>query len=361
MARPLKDSLDYFPLDIDFDQDDKLVVPMAKFGMQGLGVIVKIMGEVYRNGYFYPWTEREQYVFSNRVNVDINTVKDIVNECIKWGFFNPQVYDSHSVLTSKGFQKRFIEAAKRRKSITIMEDYLLVDPTEECKNVAHSISIINANGNVVNVYINPDKCNSKLAETPQSKVKESKGKESKELKNKELPPETLPPSGVDPSHNSKKAKCVKGKTKPEYNEDSPYYKMAIYFKAKVDEMANAEGLMHLTAKTNIQTWANDFRLLVEVDKQDDKNLILQVMDWVVTDSFWKSNVLSASKFRNKFPKLVLEMRNKRRAKQGKNNSGSSGKTKIDVVPSVTDGPQVTDEEMAEMMEFARQMSEVRNA
>lgn len=356
MARPLKDSLDYFPLDIDFDQDDKLVVPMAKFGMQGLGVIVKIMGEVYRNGYFYPWTEREQYVFSNRVNVDINLAKDIVNECIKWGFFNPNVYDSHSVLTSKGFQKRFIEAAKRRKSITIVEDYLLVNPAEECKNVSHSITIINANGNAVNVYTNPDKCNSKLAEIPQSKVKESKEKKSKEIKNKELPPGPLPPSGDDPSHDLKKGNGVKEKPKPKYDEDNQYYKMAFYFKTKVDEMAKAEGLMHLTAKTNLQTWANDFRLLVEADKQDDKNLILQVMDWVVTDSFWKSNVLSASKFRDQFPKLVLEMRNKSRSKQGKNNSGTSGKTKIDVVPSVTDGHQVSDEEMAEMMEFARQMS-----
>lgn len=177
MARPLKESLDYFPLDIDFDQDDKLVVPLAKFGMEGLGIIVKLMGEVYRNGYFYPWTEREQYVFSNRVNVDINLVTDIVNECIKWGFFNKRVYESHEVLTSKGFQKRYIEAAKRRKTITFVEDYILIDPNEECSNVSHNITVVNANEKVVNVYINPDKCNNQSAQTPQSKVKESKVKE----------------------------------------------------------------------------------------------------------------------------------------------------------------------------------------
>ncbi|WP_082341546.1 DUF4373 domain-containing protein [Paenibacillus solani] len=351
MARPLKESLDYFPLDIDFDQDDKLIVPLAKFGMEGLGVIVKLMGEVYRKGYFYPWTEREHYVFSNRVNVDINRVKEIVNDCIKWGFFNQKVFDAEGVLTSKGFQKRFIEAAKRRKSITIIDDYLLIDPAEECKKVSHDITIVNADGNIVNVYINPDKCNNPSAQIPQSKVKESKVKESKEIEKKELPPESLPPSGDAPSHDPKKGKG--SKEKPKYDEDNPYYKMASYFKTKVDEMAKAEGLMHLTAKTNLQTWANDFRLLVEVDKQEDKNLIRKVMDWVVTDSFWKSNVLSASKFRDQFPKLVLEMR---RPKQGKKYSGTSEKTKIDVVPSVTDGHHVSDEEMAEMMEFARQMS-----
>lgn len=356
MARPLKESLDYFPLDIDFDQDDKLIVPLSKFGMEGLGIIVKLMGEVYRKGYFYPWTEREHYVFSNRVNVDVNLVKELVNDCIKWGFFDQELFEDHHILTSKGFQKRFIEAAKRRKVISIQEDYLLVDPEVEVKKVSHSIVIVDADGKTVNVYINPDKRNKEDAEIPQSKVKESKVKKSKVIKNKELPPEPLPPSGDDPSHDLNKGNGVKEKPKPKYDEDNQYYKMAFYFKTKVDEMAKAEGLMHLTAKTNLQTWANDFRLLVEADKQDDKNLILQVMDWVVTDSFWKSNVLSASKFRDQFPKLVLEMRNKSRSKQGKINSGTSGKTKIDVVPSVTDGPQVTDEEMAEMMEFARQMS-----
>lgn len=195
MARPLKESLDYFPLDIDFDQDDKLVVPLAKFGMEGLGIIVKLMGEVYRNGYFYPWTEREHYVFSNRVNVDINLVKDIVNECIKWGFFNQKVFEAHNVLTSKGFQKRYIEAAKRRKAITINESYLLIDPAEECKNVSHSIKIVNADGNQVNVYINPDKCNNQSAQTPQSKVKESKVKESKE--DKELIEPVVVPNECD--------------------------------------------------------------------------------------------------------------------------------------------------------------------
>ncbi|WP_084402769.1 Lin1244/Lin1753 domain-containing protein [Paenibacillus antarcticus] len=177
MARPLKESLDYFPLDIDFDQDDKMIVTLAKYGMEGLGIIVKLMGEVYRSGYFYPWTEREHYVFSNRVNVDINLVKDIVNECIKWRFFNQSVFETHGVLTSKGFQRRYIEAAKRRKSITFIDDYLLVDPTEECKNVSYSITVVNVNGNVVNVYINPDKCNGQSTQTPQSKVKESKVKE----------------------------------------------------------------------------------------------------------------------------------------------------------------------------------------
>lgn len=187
MARPLKEGLDYFPLDIDFDQDDKLVVPIAKYGMQGLGVIVKIMMNIYRNGYFYPWEEREHYALSSKVNVDINTVKEVVNECINWGFFNENVYKNHKVLTSRGFQKRYIEAAKRRKEVTLFEGHLLIDPIEESKKVSHSIVIVTAENTPVNVYINPDKQGKMSAESTQSKVKESKGEESKEKESKTKP------------------------------------------------------------------------------------------------------------------------------------------------------------------------------
>lgn len=176
MARPLKEGLDYFPVDIDFDQDDKLLVVIAKHGMQGLGVIVKIMMKIYQNGYFYPWTELEHYALSSKVNVDINTVIEIVDECINWGFFNKNVYKNHRVLTSRGFQKRYIEAAKRRKSVTLMEDHLLIDPSEESTKVSHSIVIVNSDNLTVNVYINPERTGKMSAGNTQSKVKESKGK-----------------------------------------------------------------------------------------------------------------------------------------------------------------------------------------
>lgn len=351
MARPLKESLDYFPLDIDFDQDDKLIVVIGKYGMQGLGIIVKIMGEVYRNGYFYPWTEREHYGCSSRVNVDINLLKEVVNECIKWGFFNQKVYESHNVLTSKGFQKRYIEAAKRRKSISIIEDYLLIDPSEECKNVSHSISIVNANGNTVNVYINPDKCNNKSAQTPQSKVKESKGKESKEIKtDKDIPPDSPPANPIPPIIDPPKSK---GRKKREYAEDNTYYRMALYFKDKVQQMAEPEGLKHLTANTNLQTWADDFRKLVENDKHSDEALIQQVMDWVVKHDFWSKNVLSASAFRDKFPRLVLDMKKGGRVNKG--NQGGSNKPHNPVVEPTTTRADVSDDDFAAMMRTAQEM------
>ncbi|QCT02704.1 hypothetical protein E6C60_1989 [Paenibacillus algicola] len=356
MARPLKESLDYFPLDIDFDQDDKLSVVISKFGMNGLGIVVKIMMEIYRNGYFYLWGEREQYVFSNRINADINTVNGVIDECIKWGFFHQELYKNFGILTSRGFQKRFIEAAKRRKVITLHEDYILVNPEEESEKVSHSIAVVNDDGKIVNAYINPNKRDKADAEIPQSKVKESKVKKSKVINNN-APSDLKPNPKESPSKNSNSAK--KGTKKPNYEEDSPYFKMAVYFKDKIDDMAAKEGLSSLTASTNIQTWANDFRLMVEVDKHSDKDLIRKVMDWVVTDHFWKSNVLSASKFRTQFPKLVLEMNKKTRTTYG-----AKVKPLIPVVqPQIPESTisDLSENEFEEMMRFAREMQESKGS
>ncbi|NGP60014.1 DUF4373 domain-containing protein [Paenibacillus thiaminolyticus] len=167
MARPRKEGLEYFPLDIDIDQDDKLVVPIAKYGNRGFGVIVRLMMEVYRNGYYYNWTEKEQYVFAMKVNEDINYVQEVVSECINWGFFDRNMAETHHILTSHGIQKRFLMAANRRVGVLIKDEYALVTIDKKVSATETRVSADN----------NPSKSGNMSAESTQSKVKESKEKE----------------------------------------------------------------------------------------------------------------------------------------------------------------------------------------
>lgn len=159
MARPTKEGLEYFPLDTDIDQDEKIIVVVAKYGMQGFGVIVRLMMEVYRNGYFYHWTEKEQYVFSMKIVETADFVNEVVQECLKWGFFHQELYDKYGILTSKGFQKRFLLAVNRRKGVIIKPEYDLVNE-------------VNVDNNSVNDDINPENVDNNT--TKEKKVKESK-------------------------------------------------------------------------------------------------------------------------------------------------------------------------------------------
>jgi DnaD/phage-associated family protein len=180
MARPQKDGLDYFPLDVDIDQDDKVQLIEAKFGITGFGIIIKLFMKIYKEGYFYEWSEKEQLLFSRRVNVDINQVNDVINECIKWGLFDKNLYEKYRILTSKGIQKRYMEAVSRRKQVVIVKEFFLLDASKYSNIVFVDINGVNVDINTVNDDINP-----------QSKVKKSKVQYS--------PP--TPPQGDDGDDN----------------------------------------------------------------------------------------------------------------------------------------------------------------
>lgn len=172
MARPQKDGLDYFPLDVDMDQDDKVELIEAQHGLIGFSIIIKLFMKIYKNSYYYEWTQKEQLLFSKRVNVDINSVNVIINDCINWGLFNKDMLDKEQILTSTGIQKRYLEASSRRCKIKIAKKYLLLN--DEVVNLYRNLVIVDINANLVVVNDNIG---------TQRKEKESKVKETKECVN----------------------------------------------------------------------------------------------------------------------------------------------------------------------------------
>ncbi|GGA31327.1 Lin1244/Lin1753 domain-containing protein [Psychrobacillus lasiicapitis] len=169
MARPRKQGLDYFPLDVDIDQDDKIQLVEAVHGPVGFAVVIKLLMRIYKDGYFSKWTETEQLLFSKRVNVDINIINEVINDCVKWDLFDKSIFENYGVLTSNGIQSRFLEAVGRRQKVEMVQEYLLLE-LEDIKVYKNlSIKSINVDINSIDVNINP-----------QSKVKHSKEKNSKE-------------------------------------------------------------------------------------------------------------------------------------------------------------------------------------
>ena len=57
---------------------------------------------------------------------------------------------------------------------------------------------------------------------------------------------------------------------------------------------------------NIQSWARHIDLMIRVDKRTPED-IEAVVRWCQQDSFWKSNILSTSKLRQKFDQLTAKM------------------------------------------------------
>ena len=143
MARKHKKGLDYFPHDVNPSKDRGLEYIEAQFGINGYAIYFKLLEKIYENGYFIKWLHRDTLIFSGRINVDINSVDDIMNSLVSEGLFSENLFKRYHILTSKGIQERYIEATIRRKGIEMVENYLLVDT-----------KLINVNINLINVDIN---------------------------------------------------------------------------------------------------------------------------------------------------------------------------------------------------------------
>lgn len=164
MARPTKKGLDYFPLDVDFLSDLKVRRIIKACGKEAVHILLALLANVYRDeGYYVLWDEDLAFLVADEVGAKEGTVEELVKKAVQVKFFDKDIFDKYSVLTSKGIQNRYILATKERKKVELEFKYLLTN------EVNRSNISINGRNNSVNQGNNQ-----------QSKVKESKEKETKE-------------------------------------------------------------------------------------------------------------------------------------------------------------------------------------
>lgn len=138
MARPNKSGLDYFPFDVDFFEDEKIEAIFVEFGIKGEITVVKLLCAIYRNGYFILWNDRLKIkLLKNLPGVSSELLEQIIKRLVKWDFFNENLFNSASILTSTGIQKRFFSVAKRRKQNEEFP-YLLINVCNNDKNVCNN-------------------------------------------------------------------------------------------------------------------------------------------------------------------------------------------------------------------------------
>jgi len=173
MARPNKQGVDYFPLDVHLD--DKVTIIEAEHGLIGFAILIKLLQKIYSEGYFYEWGEVQQILFCKSISTDRNTVTTIINDCVKWGIFNEKLFNEYNILTSKGIQTRYFQAIYKRTDVKVIKEYLLIDVSD--RNNIRYYSVLD-NGNKDASIVSD-------IESTQSKVKESKENNNKEEIKKE--------------------------------------------------------------------------------------------------------------------------------------------------------------------------------
>lgn len=178
MARPARKGLAYFPKDVDFYQDEKIVDLGMKYGPLGLTVFDVLLTLVYREGYYLelPLSKVGQMIvrtvgeswFRKTGMSAVDLSVEVILYCAEIGLINASLV-RQNVITSVGIQKRYAAVTRRNK--VNLTHYWLLD------NRKVDGALESAPEKIVSVTETPVSVAETLvsvAEIPQSKVNKRK-------------------------------------------------------------------------------------------------------------------------------------------------------------------------------------------
>lgn len=143
-GRPVKQGIDYFPLDVDFFSDIKVRKIVRACGPQSASILICLLCNIYKNeGYYILWDDDLPFVIADIVGVSEGAVKEVLTKAVQVGFFDAEIYSVHGVLTSAGIQKRFLLATYQRKKTEINPEYMIICANNSINHANNSINHVN--------------------------------------------------------------------------------------------------------------------------------------------------------------------------------------------------------------------------
>lgn len=211
MARPVKKGLSYFPKDVDFYNDYKIMDLLEKYGPIGVTVYDVILTEIYRHGYYLE--EPIDRVAANVARiigskwVQKRLVSQVILDCGDIGLFERNLLQ-HGVMTSVGIQRRYSTVTSRNKASK--EKYWLIDEDGQplLNSPQNKISAEETEVSDAETMVND-------AEIPQKERKENKTKQNKKIGRELQSSPTQPPVF--------RLLMLNGETYPVYQEEIEKY------------------------------------------------------------------------------------------------------------------------------------------
>ena len=218
MARAVGNGLRYFPKDVDYYMDDRIMDLLDAYGPLGQTIYDVMLTMVYREGYYLEMAPDRlarqiiRWIGSQWVE-SREKVVEVLGFIAEVGLVDKALY-RQGVITSAAIQRRYDEVAARRKTDRSKYWLLEAEPAAETETIAAKSAGCAAEcvPNAAECAPNAPSAVPSAAETPlfaaesaQSKEKETRGKETKqkessakererEGKGAGLPAPRLPPS-----------------------------------------------------------------------------------------------------------------------------------------------------------------------
>ncbi|MCD7731419.1 MAG: DUF4373 domain-containing protein [Oscillospiraceae bacterium] len=207
MARPKKTSLNYFPKDTDYYDDDKIIDLLDEYGPMGQTLYDVIITYVYKNSYYLEMSAEKLAVLVSRMIgnrwIEKELALEIIHYCADIGLLCKDLLEQN-VITSVGIQRRYSEITARNR--VNRDKYWLLEEGDSLAdgNSASELSVSDAETevNAAETNVNDAKTEINAAETPvfDAKTQQSKVNKNKANKNKVNAPPTQAPTA--PTHNT---------------------------------------------------------------------------------------------------------------------------------------------------------------
>ena len=259
MARPERANADYFPF---YAKDGRtLFLLESKYQCKGTGFFTNVMRFLTLETHHHVKIQEEtdRLYFFSKCHCDEESALDMLNIMSKTGKINNELWQVR-VIASQDLLDSLTEAYKNRKNKIISMAELI----------------------------------KKYISYPENPI-------------------TSPENPVTSSNNTqRKGKEIKGKERKGniYLSDSEEYRLSEFLFEKIKNN-NPQ-----FKEPNLQIWANHIDLMIRKDNRSPENIRL-VIEFCQDDNFWKMNILSTQKLREKFDQLYMKM----------NNGGNNGKSK----------------------------------
>ncbi|EKD5355784.1 DUF4373 domain-containing protein, partial [Enterococcus faecalis] len=141
MARPYKQGVDYYSLDVDFLKDIKYRKIRKSCGPQTCEILLCLLSYIYGDmGYFLRWDEDSAFLVADDVGAKEGLVEEVVNKAVQVGFFDHDKYQKYKILTSNGIQKRYKLMTSKRKEVVLQEEYLIIDGNNSLSTVVNGVN-----------------------------------------------------------------------------------------------------------------------------------------------------------------------------------------------------------------------------
>ncbi len=285
-----KIGIDFAGWNVDiFDKDTKIDKLLCSKGWTGFSIYFWLCMKAYgTEGYYYRFCDDDCASTARKMGCGIRegTVRETVDYCFQISLFDKRRFDEWQILTSRGIQRRYWCVLQRRRVKKVYWEFWLLED-DECPGLV-KVSLKNhlhdADGHVRDADAHVHH-----TDAPKSKVKESKYNI--------VGASALP----DVPDGQKRQQDSYSRYEPSEFE---LWCVDYLIQSLLDDLPNQRVPRTVLEK---KKWAVHIERMQRIDGLSTEQ-IRDTLIWAMQDGFWRTNIRSTGKFREKFQTLYLQSR-----------------------------------------------------